>query len=88
MIYREIDNIEAQGEEILKLHFVVSRFSEKMFAKLRKKQDAGDEGWDEPDMKEFLIAGFLDHLDKPLTKNNLVDIANYCMFLYYQEEVG
>ena len=50
--------------------------------KLELKEKEGFTGWNNPENKKLLKGGFEEHICKALTQDNLVDIANYCMFLW------
>lgn len=79
---KEIIHINAQTEETLKLRYAVDQFAHQMFLKLRDKEYEGYEGWDIPDDSDILLASLQDHMEKPLTSDNLVDIANLCMMCW------
>ena len=80
-------------EEYKKLKKVLNGFSEMMLAKLMKKYDEdGYTGWDRENFKEVLISGLKEHIHKCYSDNfspsSLIDIANYCMFLWYLNSKG
>ena len=50
--------------------------------KLETKEKQGWFGWDNPDNKEKLERYLIEHTEKPLTQRNLIDIANFCNFLW------
>lgn len=65
-----------------KLRIAGYEFHRACMIKLEYKENAGYLGWDilafEKDLQEDLIS----HTKKPLTQDNLVDIANFCNFLW------
>ena len=65
-----------------KLRFASFEFNHACVKKLETKQKQGYSGWDNPDRKENLESLFVEHTHNPLTQRNLVDIANFCMFLW------
>jgi len=76
-------NIEQEKE---KLKVVVYKFTAELHKKLFKKIEEGYEGWNEIKNKEMIKSTLIDKLKKGLTGDNLVDIANYCMFLWNIEK--
>ena len=65
-----------------KLRFASYEFNHACIKKLEAKQKEGYSGWDEPKNKDNLESLFKEHTNRPLTQRNLVDIANFCMFLW------
>ena len=62
------------------------KFNLACFAKLREKQKLGWIGWDKPENKRLLEAKLIQHIKKPLTRDNLIDISNFCNFLWNLKE--
>jgi len=50
--------------------------------KLKAKERLGWSGWDDIKNKDILEERFIKHVKTPLTQDNLIDIANFCMFLW------
>ncbi|RLG36446.1 MAG: hypothetical protein DRO01_08115 [Thermoproteota archaeon] len=74
-------------DECGKLKAVLDDFSKAMYDKLMAKyRKEGYRGWDSPECEKFLIAGLIEHVSKSYSGNfspdSLIDIANYCMFLW------
>ena len=65
-----------------KLRIACYEFHNARMAKLEFKEHAGYLGWDIIPFKEDLQKDLISHTEKPLTQYNLVDIANYCNFLW------
>ena len=81
--------IEAEEEEA-KLLELVEDFGAAMFLKLVQKKRDGYEGWDENTAKNVMtlkegLDNHLDGMDK-FDRSNLVDIANFCAFLWNLEK--
>jgi len=78
-----IENFRVVDEEKL-LRALVNKFGKAMLDKLDKKYSEGYKGWyeDNENNIEYLENALLDHFKKPLAKENLVDIANFCAFLW------
>lgn len=58
---------------------LVERFSEEMKFKLGQKLNQGRSGWDKEEWsKSDILKALREHLDK----GNMVDVANYAMFLW------
>ena len=55
--------------------------------KLKEKEKAGWTGWDNPDSKRILGTKLMEHTIRPFTQNNLINISNYCMFLWNLIEI-
>jgi len=56
--------------------------------KLEEKEKAGWGGWDKTYNKELFEEDVTIRAKKPLTQSNLVDISNYCNFLWNLLEVN
>jgi hypothetical protein len=72
-------------EEEEDLARLVDDFSGIMLKKLiEKKRSEGYEGWDEPSISNIdgLWDQLTDHVEKGSDHDNLVDIANFCAFLW------
>lgn len=65
-----------------KLRFASFEFNYACIKKLEAKQKQGYYGWDNPINKENLESLFKEHTNRPLTQRNLVDISNFCNFLW------
>ena len=65
-----------------KLRFASFAFNYACVEKLMAKQRQGYFGWDNLEAKPNLESLFKEHTNRPLTQKNLVDIANFCMFLW------
>ena len=50
--------------------------------KLKEKEKEGYTGWDNPDWKKAIRRIIKDRSQLELTQKHLVNIANYCMFLW------
>lgn len=72
-------------KEADKLERGLTRFSAEMLTKLIEKAAEGYRGWDNSEDKDLLVSKFLKHVFKPLSKENLIDIANLAMFLWLME---
>lgn len=70
-----------------KLRMARINFDYACYKKLEAKEKEGWTGWDNPDNKKLLKAKLMKHIIKPLTQDNLVDIANFCNFLWNLIEV-
>lgn len=66
----------------VKLNSVWLKFNHACYKKLAAKERRGFAGWDKQENKELLEEGFYEHTRKPLTQGNLIDISNYCNFLW------
>ena len=66
------------------------KFSEACFRKMKRKERAGWFGWDDPNEEWTLKLKLKEHFRREWTQKNLVDIANFCMFLWNlkKEEMG
>ena len=73
-------------KEIKGLKKVNKIFSEKCFIKLIEKLTQKFEGWDNKEYKKIYQCRLLALSKKQLTQNNLINIANYCSFLWFMEE--
>jgi hypothetical protein len=71
-----------------KLLEAIDNFQFAMKDRVLQKKDEGFTGWDNPDMKMQMQDDLNKHLRKELNSLNLVDIANYCMFLWNLEQCG
>lgn len=83
-----------QNDEQRAIFEAVDVFAEAMKEKLAKKERDGWEGWDEPGNEAGLKESMVDHIlercicgglrlrVKTFSSPNLVDIANFCMFLW------
>ena len=58
------------------------KFNYACYKKLAAKESRGFAGWDKQKNKIILEDGFYEHARKPLTQSNLIDISNYCIFLW------
>ena len=54
--------------------------------KLEKKEVEGFDGYYKPENKKQLEADLLKHVAKGFAPDNLVDISNYCNFLWNLDE--
>ena len=50
--------------------------------KLELKEKEGWAGWDNPEFEKKLRNDLRSHVEKALSQENLVDIANFCDFLW------
>lgn len=66
----------------LELRSAWLKFNYACYKKLAAKERRGFAGWDKQKNKELLEEGLMEHIKKPLTQSNLVDIADYCNFLW------
>lgn len=66
----------------LKLRSAWLKFNHACYKKLAAKERRGFSGWDKQKNKELLEKGLMEHIKKPLTQSNLIDIADYCNFLW------
>ena len=66
----------------LKLRSAWLRFNHACYKKLAAKERRGFSGWNKQKNKELLEEGLMEHIKKPLTQGNLIDIADYCNFLW------
>ena len=66
----------------IKLRTAWLKFNYASYKKLAAKEKRGFAGWDKQKNKELLERGLIEHIKKPLTQRNLIDIANYCNFLW------
>ena len=73
------------SKEFLKLANLNRKFSEKCFIKLTKKLGEGYTGWD-IDECELYRQKLMKLSKEKLTQKALVNISNYCSFLWYREE--
>lgn len=72
--------------ELAKINLTIARFAKAMFEKMEKKCAEGYSGWDKRENSLNIFGGFAEHCEEQLTNpttENLVDIANYCMMLWY-----
>ena len=65
-----------------KLRVASCEFNHARMKKLVAKQKQGYYGWDDPTKRENLESLFREHTNRPLTQRNLIDIANFCDFLW------
>ncbi len=65
-----------------KLRKKTYRFNYACYLKLEKKEREGFFGYDGPKNKEMLEKGFMDHIEKGFEQDNLIDLSNYCNFLW------
>jgi len=66
-----------------KLYNASMKFHLACVVKLKKKEKEGWVGWDNPIKKKLLEAKLMEHTLKSLSnQENLVDIANFCNFLW------
>ena len=70
-----------------KLRLASFEFNHACIKKLEAKQRQGYYGWDKVENKTNLESLFQEHKNRPLTQRNLIDIANFCMFLWNLFEV-
>ena len=66
----------------VKLNSAWLKFNHACYKKLAAKERGGFAGWDKQENKELLEEDFMAHTKKPLTQSNLIDISNYCNFLW------
>lgn len=66
------------------LEALVRKFGKPMMAKLRRKYMEGFHGWDDPKKfpDEILEQKLREHAERPLTAENVVDIANFCAMIW------
>jgi len=50
--------------------------------KLELKEKEGFIGWDDPEFEKDMRNNLRSHVEKALSQENLVDIANFCDFLW------
>ena len=65
-----------------KLRVACYEFLNACMEKIKEKEEEGYGGWDKPELIKYLEEGLIEHTKKILTQDNLVDIANYCIFLW------
>ena len=75
-------------EQLLRL--ACNLFNDACYKKLGKKEGEGFESWDDPNFEWTLKLKLKEHFKEEWTMENLVDIANFCNFLWNQkrEEMG
>ena len=61
---------------------VFYEFTYACLRKLEKKEEFGWTGWDFSHNQEVFESEIRNRIKKELTQKNLVNIANYCMFLW------
>lgn len=66
----------------VKLRSFWLRFNYACYKKLAVKERRSFIGYSDPNNKETLEKGLKDHIKKGFGQSNLVDIANYCNFLW------
>jgi hypothetical protein len=75
-----------EDDEEHRLLNLVERFSSAMFDKLLAKMRDGHYGWDYKGNMDILIEGYKKHCarggDATFEESNLVDIANFCAFIW------
>ncbi len=77
-------NLVAQALDIKKLYEATQAFAEVMFAELVNQQKNEKVGWDDPCwIDDEWEESFQEHI----SKGNPVDIANLCMFKWYNENM-
>jgi len=54
--------------------------------KLEEKEKEGWDGYYKPENKNLLEVGLLQHIAKGFASDNLIDISNYCNFLWNLDE--
>jgi len=69
-----------------KIDHVMAKFRVAMLKKFHKKETLGWTSWDNPDTKRILGTKLMEHTIKPFTRDNLVDIALLCLFLWNLED--
>ena len=77
--------VGAEDEEEHSLCNLIERFSHEMFVKmLRKKREEDYEGWDVESISNIddLWESLQEHVEKGSEPDNLVDIANFCVFIW------
>lgn len=67
------------------LRQAVVGFGNAMMRKLVEKSERGWCGWDDKRNRNKLQKKLIRHVEKGLDKDNLVDIANFCMMLWMIE---
>ena len=64
-----------------------TRFFVSRLKRLEKKESQGFAGWDS--MYSFELEAIIkDRAKRKLTRKNLIDIANYCNFLWFRRKRG
>lgn len=56
-------------------------------AKLTEKEEEGWVGWDKKENEEEFEKRLTRHLLKDFTQESLIDISNYCMFLWNLKDI-
>jgi len=75
----ELLDVSEKGADLYHLFQSVDTFAEKMKMKLADKCLDGYKGWDE----EENLHGIRESLSRHLEKGDMVDVANFSMFLWY-----
>lgn len=73
-------SVEEQNELIE----VAVEFNAEMLKKILAKERAGYQGWENPQMAEYLRRQLVEHTEK----GDYVDVANIAMFLWHLEQQG
>lgn len=83
MVYFQDD--EWKKKEKSKIDSKVFSFSQEMKEKMFKKVEEGFYGWDSSVNISVLKRKLKHHIKKGYDKKNLIDIANFCMMIYFLE---
>jgi len=66
-----------------KLLEVIAQFQLEMYYKLERKEAQGETGWDNAAWKDACRKCLQEHVDKAVTREDWVDVANFSMFMWY-----
>ena len=64
------------------LRIACCEFNNACMKKLEEKEKKGWDSWNKPELTKYLENTLIEHTKKILTQENLVNIANYCNFLW------
>lgn len=82
---RSVRIVHCDCQERAALCTMVNAFSSEMGKKLLRSLDRGKRGWDDPSWeREEAIAQLLEHVKK----GDMVDVANFAMFIWNMEACG
>ena len=65
-----------------KISTATMKFNLACLNKLEEKERKGWVGWDNPEWKDEFKSEIENHVKRDLTQDDLIDISNYCMFLW------
>ena len=74
-------------QEIARLNEAVDAFAAVMKAKLAKKANDGFHGWDKPVFRHAIVSDLINKVNGvEFDRAQAVDIANFAMMLWHQEQ--